>query len=156
MQQARKEDEAARARLQALPAINFFARLVERDFDVVLQPGTDGRFTVYVPSLDGCLVTASTGEAALDQIVDQIIWFLPTIRELGHHPRPATLDGVHHSDATAHTVRAPDLTKLLRPDRPATPARREDQDFIDAYVALRHARHDTQAPAADDARLLDP
>lgn len=44
-------------------------------YDVVLEPSEDGGYTVYVPSLRGCVSEGETEQEALENIRDAIlIW----------------------------------------------------------------------------------
>ncbi len=45
-------------------------------FKVVLEPSEDGGFTVYVPSLPGCISEGDTVEEALRNIEEAIELFL--------------------------------------------------------------------------------
>lgn len=44
-------------------------------YEVILEPSNEGGFTVYVPSLPGCISEGDTEEEALDNIKDAIdLW----------------------------------------------------------------------------------
>lgn len=44
-------------------------------YDVVLEPSDDGGYTVYVPTLKGCISEGDTEEEALENIKDAIhVW----------------------------------------------------------------------------------
>ncbi|MBP2146231.1 putative RNase H-like HicB family nuclease [Methanofollis sp. W23] len=49
--------------------------------NVVLAPNDKGGYTVYVPSLPGCLSTGDTKEEALEYIGDAIDFYLEAIEE---------------------------------------------------------------------------
>jgi len=42
-------------------------------YDVVLEPSEDGGYTVYVPTLKGCVSEGETEEEALQNIKDAIV-----------------------------------------------------------------------------------
>jgi len=46
---------------------------------VVLEPSEDGGFTVYVPSLPGCISEGNTREEALDNIQEAIDLYLESV-----------------------------------------------------------------------------
>jgi predicted RNase H-like HicB family nuclease len=46
---------------------------------VVLEPSEDGGFTVYVPSLPGCISEGNTREEALDNIQEAIDLYLEQV-----------------------------------------------------------------------------
>jgi predicted RNase H-like HicB family nuclease len=43
---------------------------------IVLEPGEEGGFTVYVPSLPGCISEGETREEALTNIKEAIVLYL--------------------------------------------------------------------------------
>jgi len=45
-------------------------------YEVVLEPSDEGGFTVYVPSLRGCVSQGETEEEALENIEDAIMTWL--------------------------------------------------------------------------------
>ena len=45
-------------------------------YEVVLEPSDEGGFTVYVPSLRGCVSEGDTEEEALENIKDAIMTWL--------------------------------------------------------------------------------
>lgn len=51
-------------------------------YEVVLEPAEEGGFTVYVPSLKGCVSEGETEEEALENIKDAIIQWLRTWEEI--------------------------------------------------------------------------
>lgn len=46
------------------------------DFHIVLEPGEDGGYTVYVPSLPGCISEGDTREEAIENIKKAIELYL--------------------------------------------------------------------------------
>ena len=55
---------------------------------VVLEPGDEGGYTVYVPSLPGCISEGETAEEAIDNIREAIQLYLEPIDDdliLGEH-----------------------------------------------------------------------
>lgn len=55
-------------------------RVVE--YEVVLEPSDEGGYTVYVPSLKGCVSEGDTEEEALENIKDAIAIWLQTWDEI--------------------------------------------------------------------------
>ena len=54
---------------------------------VILEPQEEGGFTVYVPSLPGCISQGETKAEALDNIKEAIELYLePDIKELMEYP----------------------------------------------------------------------
>ena len=51
-------------------------------YEVVLEPAEGGGFTVYVPSLKGCVSEGETEEEALENIRDAIALWLQTWSEI--------------------------------------------------------------------------
>jgi predicted RNase H-like HicB family nuclease len=51
-------------------------------YDVVLEPSEDGGYTVYVPSLKGCVSEGETEEEALQNIKDAIVTWRGTWADL--------------------------------------------------------------------------
>ena len=45
-------------------------------YEVVLEPSEEGRYTVYVPALRGCVSEGDTEEEALENIKDAIVLWL--------------------------------------------------------------------------------
>jgi predicted RNase H-like HicB family nuclease len=50
-------------------------------FKVVLEPSEDGGFTVYVPSLPGCVSEGDTEEDALRNIREAIDLYLESVED---------------------------------------------------------------------------
>ncbi|MHB9031245.1 MAG: type II toxin-antitoxin system HicB family antitoxin [Candidatus Latescibacterota bacterium] len=50
-------------------------------FKVVLEPSEEGGYTVYVPSLPGCISEGSTIEEALDNIREAIELYLEPVED---------------------------------------------------------------------------
>lgn len=48
-------------------------------FKVVLEPGEEGGYTVYVPSLPGCISEGETVEEAVDNIREAIELYLEPV-----------------------------------------------------------------------------
>lgn len=46
------------------------------EYDVVLEPSDEGGYTVYVPTLRGCVSEGDTEDEALENIKDAIITWL--------------------------------------------------------------------------------
>jgi predicted RNase H-like HicB family nuclease len=51
-------------------------------YDVVLEPSEDGGYTVYVPSLRGCVSEGETEEEALENIRDAIVTWHATWEDI--------------------------------------------------------------------------
>ena len=51
-------------------------------YEVVLEPSDEGGFTVYVPSLRGCVSQGETEEEALENIKDAIFTWLDTWEDI--------------------------------------------------------------------------
>jgi predicted RNase H-like HicB family nuclease len=51
-------------------------------YDVVLEPSEDGGYTVYVPSLKGCVSEGETEDAALENIKDAILLWRETWEDI--------------------------------------------------------------------------
>jgi len=51
-------------------------------YDVVLEPSEDGGYTVYVPSLKGCVSEGETEEEALENIKDAILLWHQTWEDI--------------------------------------------------------------------------
>ena len=51
---------------------------MESTYNVVLEPAEEGGFTVFVPSMPGCVSEGETEEEALENIVDAISGWLDT------------------------------------------------------------------------------
>jgi len=49
--------------------------------NVVLEPSKDGGFTVYVPSLPGCISEGDTREEALENIQEAIELYLAPVED---------------------------------------------------------------------------
>ena len=64
------------------------------DLKVVLEPSDEGGFTVYVPSLPGCISEGTTKELALKNIKEAIELYL----------EPVDDDLVLHASATIEKV----------------------------------------------------
>lgn len=56
-------------------------------YDVVLEPSEAGGFTVYVPSLRGCVSEGETEEEALENIKDAITLWLQTWSEIAREKK---------------------------------------------------------------------
>ncbi|MFN4218953.1 MAG: type II toxin-antitoxin system HicB family antitoxin [Candidatus Bipolaricaulia bacterium] len=52
-------------------------------YKVVLEPAEDGGYTVYVPSLPGCVSEGDTYQEALDNIKEAIEGWIEVSREFG-------------------------------------------------------------------------
>jgi len=50
-------------------------------FKVVLEPGEDGGYTIYVPSLPGCISEGDTEEEALKNIQEAIELYLEPVED---------------------------------------------------------------------------
>lgn len=50
-------------------------------FKVVLEPSEEGGFTVYVPSLPGCISEGNTTEEALENIEEAIELYLEPVED---------------------------------------------------------------------------
>ena len=50
-------------------------------FKVVLEPGDEGGFTVYVPSLPGCISEGETVDEALKNVQEAIELYLEPIED---------------------------------------------------------------------------
>lgn len=48
---------------------------------IVLEPSEDGGFTVYVPSLPGCISEGNTRDEALDNIQEAIDLYLESVED---------------------------------------------------------------------------
>jgi len=51
-------------------------------YDVILEPSDDGGYTVYVPTLRGCVSEGDTEEEALENIRDAILTWHATWEEI--------------------------------------------------------------------------
>ncbi|MEX0785622.1 MAG: type II toxin-antitoxin system HicB family antitoxin [Dehalococcoidia bacterium] len=51
-------------------------------YDVILEPSEDGGYTVYVPTLRGCVSEGETEEEALENIRDAILTWHATWQEI--------------------------------------------------------------------------
>ncbi len=58
-------------------------------YKVVLEPCTEGGFTVYVPSLPGCISQGETHQEALDNIREAILAWIEVSREYGDAVPPS-------------------------------------------------------------------
>jgi predicted RNase H-like HicB family nuclease len=56
-------------------------------YDVVLEPSDDGGYTVYVPSLRGCVSEGETEEEALENIRDAILTWHVSWEEVAEERR---------------------------------------------------------------------
>jgi predicted RNase H-like HicB family nuclease len=56
-------------------------------YDVVLEPSEDGGFTVYVPSLRGCVSEGETEDEALENIRDAILTWRATWEDIARDRR---------------------------------------------------------------------
>jgi predicted RNase H-like HicB family nuclease len=52
-------------------------------YKVVLEPCAEGGFTVYVPSLPGCISQGESRQEALDNIKEAILAWIEVSREYG-------------------------------------------------------------------------
>lgn len=52
-------------------------------YNVVLEPSKDGGYSVYVPSLPGCVSEGDLHQEALDSIRETIRGWLPVAQEFG-------------------------------------------------------------------------
>jgi predicted RNase H-like HicB family nuclease len=52
-------------------------------YKVILEPAEEGGYTVYVPSLPGCVSAGDTYQEALDNIREAIQGWLEVAREFG-------------------------------------------------------------------------
>lgn len=60
---------------------------------VILEPSSEGGYTVYVPSLPGCISEGATKEAALDNIREAIALYLePVEDDIIHEPNSETIE----------------------------------------------------------------
>jgi predicted RNase H-like HicB family nuclease len=50
-------------------------------FKVILEPSEEGGFTVYVPSLPGCISEGETSEEALENIQEAIELYLEPVED---------------------------------------------------------------------------
>ncbi len=55
---------------------------MESMYHVVLEPAEEGGFTVFVPSMPGCVSQGETEEEALENIVDAIQVWLDTWEDI--------------------------------------------------------------------------
>ncbi len=51
------------------------------EFQVILEPGDEGGYTVYVPSLPGCISEGDTKEEALQNIREAIKLYLEPVED---------------------------------------------------------------------------
>jgi predicted RNase H-like HicB family nuclease len=56
-------------------------RKAEMKFKVVLEPSDEGGYTVYVPSLPGCISEGDTLEGALENIREAIELYLEPVED---------------------------------------------------------------------------
>jgi predicted RNase H-like HicB family nuclease len=62
---------------------------------VILEPQEEGGYTVYVPSLPGCISQGETHEEALANIKEAIELYLePDEEELSRYPKPEVVEVV--------------------------------------------------------------
>jgi predicted RNase H-like HicB family nuclease len=65
------------------------------EFEVVLQPETEGGFSVSVPALPGCHTQGETREEALEMAKDAIEGYLEVLAEEGRPlPQPALIERI--------------------------------------------------------------
>lgn len=50
-------------------------------FQVVLEPSDDGGYTIYVPSLPGCISEGDTKEEAITNIKEAILLYLEPVED---------------------------------------------------------------------------
>jgi len=60
-------------------------------YKVVLEPCDEGGFSVYAPSLPGCISQGDTYAEALDNIREAIVGWIEVSREYGDSVPPADL-----------------------------------------------------------------
>ena len=56
-------------------------------YDVILEPSEDGGYTVYVPTLRGCVSEGETEEEALENIRDAILTWHATWEDIAAERR---------------------------------------------------------------------
>jgi len=56
-------------------------------YDVILEPSEDGGYTVYVPSLRGCVSEGETEDEALENIRDAIVTWHATWEDIAAERR---------------------------------------------------------------------
>lgn len=56
-------------------------------YKVVLEPQAEGGYTVYVPTLPGCVSQGETSDEALANIKEAIEIYLESLEARGLHPR---------------------------------------------------------------------
>ncbi|MGV1047745.1 MAG: type II toxin-antitoxin system HicB family antitoxin [Solirubrobacterales bacterium] len=65
------------------------------EFEVILQPESDGGFSVSVPALPGCHTQGETREEALAMAKDAIAGYLEVLADEGRPlPQPALIERV--------------------------------------------------------------
>ncbi len=65
------------------------------EFEVVLQPESEGGFSVFVPALPGCHTQGETREEALTMAKDAIEGYLEILAEEGRPlPQPALIERI--------------------------------------------------------------
>ena len=57
-------------------------------YTVIIEPTADGKFSVYVPDLPGCISTGVTRKGAIESIREAIHGHVKTLRELGQPVPP--------------------------------------------------------------------
>ncbi len=64
-------------------------------YTVIIEPGDDGTFSVYVPDLPGCISTGRTRDEAIDSIREAMQGHIQTLRDLGETvPPPRSLSQI--------------------------------------------------------------
>lgn len=59
--------------------------MVERAYDVILEPAEEGGFTAYMPGLRGCVSEGDTEEEALENAKDAIRTWLDAWDQVEKH-----------------------------------------------------------------------
>ena len=78
-----------------MSCVSFVAMAQAREFEVVVQPDEEGGYSVFVPSLPGCVSQGETREEALTMIRQAIEGYLESLEAHGDPlPRPAEVERV--------------------------------------------------------------
>jgi len=56
------------------------------EYKVVIEPGREGGWVAYIPSLPGCVSQGKTSEEALDNLREALEGYLEVITEDGNAP----------------------------------------------------------------------
>jgi len=59
------------------------AKKIETKYTVLLERNEDGRYTVTVPSLPGCITEGDTREEAISNVREAIAGYIETLKDLG-------------------------------------------------------------------------